>query len=81
MLPVDFPQKTNTLTKPKDMTDAECKPLSVYKDGTEIISCWRPTWRERFSILFFGRVWLHVLTTKTHAPVFLEGKKNIFPEG
>jgi hypothetical protein len=35
----------------------------VYSDGVvSLISCYRLTWRERFGILFRGRVWWEQLT-------------------
>lgn len=42
-------------------------PASAVVAGVEApatISCWRPTWRERLSILIFGRVWLNLATMK-----------------
>lgn len=78
MRPIDFPQKTKTLKKPTSMTDEECGSLPVYSDGKVIISCWQPTWRERLSILFSGRVWLYVVAAKTQPPVSLVGAKTVF---
>jgi hypothetical protein len=59
--PTDFPQANRTFTKPPDMTDEECSPLRVCDTGEALISCWRMTWRERFSVLLRGRVWLWVV--------------------
>ncbi len=78
MTPVDFPEKTLDLQKPPGTTDEECRPLPVYRDGERCISAWRPTWRERLSILFFGRVWLHVWSGRTQPPVLVEGKRSAF---
>ncbi len=78
MTTIDFPEKTDTLQKPPSMTDEECSPLLVFRDGTQCISCWRPSWRERLSILLFGRVWLYVVSGRTQPPVALEGKRAIF---
>jgi hypothetical protein len=78
LTPVDFPEKTVDLQKPPSMTGEECQPLPVFRDGERCISAWRPTWRERFSILFFGRVWLHVWFGNTQPPVLLEGKRSAF---
>lgn len=49
-----------TFTKPDNMDDGECGSLEVYKDDQNIVSSWKLSWRERFSALFFGNVWLHI---------------------
>jgi hypothetical protein len=74
MIPVTFEQANKNLLKPEGMTDEECGSLPVYNDGQHCISCWRPTWRERLSILLFGKVWLWVYSGYTQPPVALEGK-------
>lgn len=47
--------------------------LPVYRDGKEILSCWRPSLHERIAILLRGRVWLMVATPTTHPPVTIDG--------
>lgn len=83
MTPTRFDEANKILTKPAGMTDEECGSLPTYADGHQTISCWRPTWRERLSILFFGRVWLQVMFGKTQPPVALSGARTIFekPQG
>lgn len=78
MEPLTFPQSNKTLTKPVDMTDEECSSLEVYNDGKSNLSCWKPSWGERFSILFFGTVWLWVFSGSTQPPVSLLGSKSAF---
>lgn len=78
MNPIDFVEANKTLTKPLSMTDEECGSLSVWNDGKQSVSCWRPTLRERLSILIFGCVWLTVLSGETQPPVALSGKRKIF---
>jgi len=73
VIPVDFPQANRTFTKPRNMTDAECAPLRVHDTGGGLISCWRPTWRERLSILFRGRVWLWIVAQR-QPPVALTAR-------
>ena len=63
MRPVNFKESNFILHKPSSMTDKECG---------------KPTFRERLSILFFGKIWLSVFTGKTQPPVWLMGKKTIF---
>ena len=66
MKPIDFPQSTKVLQKPSTMSDKECSSLHVWSDGKQCVSCWKPTFKERMNILFGGKVWLGVLSGKTH---------------
>ncbi len=55
--------------------------LPVCRFDQGIVSCWRPTWAERLSILFFGRAWLHVIATpRTHPPVALIARRTYLNE-
>lgn len=68
MKPVDFAGRNRTYV-------AEgCGDLPIEDDGLQLISCWEMTWRERFSALIFGRVWLS-LAGKEHPPVLIIVKK------
>jgi hypothetical protein len=78
MKPIDFPQSNKTLLKPETMTDEECGSLPVYTDGQVCISLWKPTWRERLSMLVFGRVWLWVYYGETQPPVAIETHQTIW---
>ncbi len=78
MKPIKFPEANKELVKPKGMTDEECGSLPVWSDGQMCVSLWKPTLRERLSILFYGRVWLAVLSGNTQPPVALDGIKTIF---
>jgi len=78
MRPIAFPEQTKVLQKPAGMTDEECAPLPVFNDGKQSISCWRPSWRERLSILVFGRVWCSVLGGQTQPPIWLMGARSCF---
>ena len=78
MKPIDFPEKTIDLRKPPDMTDKECSSLPIWSDGKVCISCWRPKWKERLSILFFGKIWVLVHSGYTQPPIALKGEKTIF---
>lgn len=77
MRPMDFDESNKTLTAPQGMTDEEVGPLPVYADGGQCVSCWRPSLRERFQILIFGRVWLYVMGT-TQPPIAIEGRRTGF---
>ena len=77
---IKFKQSTKTLGPPKGMTKEECRDLPVWTDGTQVISLWKMSWRERFSALFFGKVWLSVYSGQTQPPVWLMATKEIFKE-
>jgi len=78
--PQEFEQANRNLLKPEGMTDEECGSLPVFTDGTQCISLWSMTWRERVSALFFGRIWLCVYSGQTQPPVWLMATKKIFGE-
>lgn len=52
--------------------------LNVWTNEYMCVSCWRPTWRERLSVLFFGRVWLSVLWGHTQPPVSVTAVRRFF---
>ena len=76
--PIKFPEANKELLKPANMTDEECGSLWVYNDGRECISCWRLPLRQRLAALFFGRVWLSVLSGYTQPPVWVDCAKTVF---
>lgn len=76
MKPIEFEEYNTTLECPGSMND--CQPLPVFRDKKQCISCWRPTWKERLSILLYGKVWLAVLGSNTQPPVWLMGDKTAF---
>ena len=80
MKAMHFPQAVKTLGPPKGMPQEECHDLPVWTDGNECVSLWQLNWRERLSILFFGRLWLGVLSGQTQPPVRLWATKEIFAE-
>jgi hypothetical protein len=82
MEPVKFKESNRQLDPPGrteySLDIGDIKPLHAWTDGSQCISCWRPTWRERLSILVFGRVWLGVLSGGTQPPVSLHGEREFF---
>jgi hypothetical protein len=78
MKPIEFKQANKNLLKPAGMTDEECGSLPVYCDGKECISLWKMTWKERLSAVFFGRIWLYVVSGQTQPPVSLMATREIF---
>ena len=81
MKPIKFKQQTKTLHRPTNMTPEDCGPLPVFTDGKQCLSCWKATWGERLSILFYGKVWLGVRSGNTQPPVWLRGFKAAFFKG
>lgn len=78
MTPIKFKEANRNLSKPPNMTDAECSSLWVYSDGTQCISCWKMSWKQRIKALLFGKVWLSVLSGSTQPPVWLDCDKTVF---
>jgi hypothetical protein len=81
MEPIYFPESNKNLLKPAGMTDKQCGSLPVLSDGKICLSLWRTSWRERLSVLFFGRVWLYVYSGHTQPPVSLNGTRSVFGKG
>lgn len=75
--PTKFDEANRNL-KPENMTDEECSSLWVYSDGSQCISCWKMTWKQRISALLHGRIWLSVISGYTHPPVWLDCGKTVF---
>ena len=76
--PIKFPEANKNLLKPNETTDEECRSLWVYCDGEQCISCWKLGWRERIFALFFGKIWLSVLSGNTQPPVWIDSRKTVF---
>ncbi len=59
MKPVVFPGANTTLAKDQP----EYLPLPAYWDGQKLmVTCWALSWRERFRLLWTGRLWHSQLT-------------------
>jgi hypothetical protein len=83
MDPLKFPQANRRLIAPKGMEDCDDLHALAYNSGGGdlcFVSLWRPTWRERLSMLFFGKVWLGMIANFGHPPVWVRGVKSIFKE-
>lgn len=78
MKPIKFKEANKNLFKPSSMTDAECSSLWVNTDGKECVSCWRLGFIERIRALFFGRVWVSVLSGETQPPIWVACAKTVF---
>ena len=74
MKPSHFPESNGTLSGGPAAaygTTDDVADLPVYRGGGEVISCWQLSWLDRARVLFGGRVWLRVLTQRTHSPVLI----------
>ena len=56
------------------------KMTRIWTNGEQCISCWKMSWKDRLSALFFGRVWLSVLSGRTQPPACLTVRKRYFRE-
>lgn len=83
MEPVKF--KEVNLTFAEDQP--EYLPLPVWKNpdtGNEVVSCWKASVRERFKILFSGRIYLTLLSfNKPLTPnrIFAENPIKYYQDG
>jgi hypothetical protein len=74
MKPQRFKHSTNTLQPSGAQYSenvSEVEPLPVWTDGEQCVSLWRPSFRERLSVLLFGRVWLALLSGRTQPPAYV----------
>lgn len=58
---ISFPEQTTVYAKDQPAY----RPLPAYRFGDDegrIACCWSLSWRERFRVLFTGRIWQQVLT-------------------
>lgn len=58
---IPFPEQTTVYAKDQP----QYRPLPAYRFGDDegrIACCWSLSWRERFLVLFTGRIWQQVLT-------------------
>lgn len=78
MKPSDFVESNVTLVGPKALSDLEYENLKVFTDGKQCISLWRPSFKERISILIFGNVWLSVWGGRTQPPIWIDATKSVF---
>lgn len=77
MKPTTFAEANGTLTGGPAYrygTDLDVADLRVYRDGTEIISCWELSFWDRVRCAIFGKVWLRVCASGTHPPVLLQSE-------
>jgi len=74
MRPVEFDEQTHILSKPKGVTDEECAPLPVFRDGEQVISCWEFNKEDLEEINRTGRIYLSVVSGHTQPPVWISAE-------
>ncbi len=57
MVPIKFKQMNGIAAEDQE----EYVDLPMHRTDTEVISCWKLTWKERLAVLFTGKVWLRML--------------------
>lgn len=72
MYPSGFDESNGQLSPPEGVSEAKVKTLRVFRDGEQVISCWKPTQEEIDEIQRTGRVWLGVMGI-TMPPVYITG--------
>ncbi len=77
MTPVTFTESNKTLKAPPGKEN-EIIELPIWTDGKQCVSCYKLSWAERWSALFFGRAWLSVLSGVTQPPVWVLVKRKLF---
>lgn len=84
MVPEHFPQSNKELT-PSGKAYSEnieaVKPLYVWTDGEQCVSCWRMSWRERLAALWYGKAWASTLSGTTQPPLFISAARSYFLQG
>ena len=80
MKPIKFKQANKKLSHRPLYKDQECLSLWIYSDGYHCLSCWKMSLKQRLSALFFGRVWVCVLSGHTQPPIWVDCTKTVFIE-
>jgi hypothetical protein len=75
MKPIKFPEHNVVFAK----NQPQYQPLPVLKYSSpegDVVSCWALSWKERFRILFSGRIWLCLMTFNDPLqPIYMTTKK------
>ncbi len=54
MIPQRFAESNIVMTRPADMTAEECFDIHAFRDGTQVVTAWRPTPAELVKINMGG---------------------------
>ena len=81
--PTAFAEETGYLSRPENMTDEQCSPLSVFRGVDNygnpiVISCWKLTAQELAEVNRTGRIWLGIVGV-TMPPAWVLGESPFEP--
>lgn len=79
MQPVEF--KHQNIVFAKDQPEYQPLPaLRIDSPQGEVISCWRMSFKERLKVLFYGRVWLSLMSfNKPLTPSYMSvNRKDVY---
>src|SRR5262245_20592807 len=54
---------------PDESPVGEIMALPVWTNGEQCVSLWKATWRERISLLLFGKLWISVWMGASQPPI------------
>lgn len=60
---IEFPEQTVVIAK----NQPQYLPMPAFVQGDDqgtTITCWKMSWKERFQVLFTGKIWHRMLTFK-----------------
>lgn len=83
MYPIPFRLSNKVLYPKKQNYSAnitEVKPLPIWTDNEQCVSCWKMSWIERIKALIFGRVWIAVLSGSTQPAICAIATKDYLQE-
>lgn len=55
-----------------------CGDLPAFRDGRQVISCWKMSFKERIRALISGKVWLGIRHENTQPPAWLKVMRTAF---
>lgn len=74
MKPLKFKEANVTFVgKTPDIGD-----LPAWRNEGEVVSCWKMSWRERFSALLFGKLWIDIWAGGSQPPIAMTISKEYF---
>lgn len=51
--------------------------IPALKDGKQVVSCWKMTWKDRISALLYGKVWVGIRGNSQY-PIWLDSTRTVF---
>lgn len=75
MKPIRFTEQTMVLQPNPaqlEIDGLEVGELPIFTDGSQVISCWGLTLRERLRVLWYGKIWLGIHSGHTQPAVWMD---------